>query len=52
MEELQKIRKLKSDAYVALQQCCQNLKQELQDLYDSLDSQETVLMESLDIDVD
>ena len=52
MEELKKIRKLKSDAYVALQQCSQNLKQQLQDFYDSLDKSETVLIEELDFDVD
>lgn len=52
MEKLKQIRQLKSDAYVALQQCSENLKIQLQNLYDSLDNEETLLMEFLDLEED
>jgi len=52
MEKLKQIRQLKANAYQALQQCCENFKEQLQNLYDSLDRDETLLIEQLDLDED
>lgn len=52
MDKLKNIRKQKADAFIALQECSDNLKPQLQQVYDDLDNKETQLMEELDIDVD
>jgi len=52
MKKLKEIREKRSQIYVALQQCCDKLKHQLQELYDVFDKEETILMESLDLESD
>lgn len=52
MKQLQELRKKKAQVYQSLIACCENLKEQLNLLYLSLDDEETLLMENLNIDED
>lgn len=52
MNELTKIRQQKREAFEAKENCSNELKTQLEKVYNDLDAKETELMEALDLDVD
>jgi len=52
MSNLKEIQTKKAETFQALETCSDELKPQLEQLYNDLDVKETLLMEDLDIDVD
>lgn len=52
MSELVKIRQQKREAFEAIETCSDELKPQLEEVYNNLDAKETELMEALDLDID
>ena len=52
MSELAKIRQQKREAFEAKETCSDELKPQLNQVYNDLDARETELMEALDLDID